>query len=389
MHILFIAGWCDPFGDFTKEHCYAIAKYCRVSYIYVEFNKTSAFKFPGIKHESYIENSVDMHFARISSPLRRFGIYEWLVKRTYSRLIKKLKNKDTISLCHMNVRTPVTELLLEMPTFKKTPFVVTEHSSFYHTGIYNIYRGEGLEREKQRIRKWFSDPRITNVLPVSNQLGNVLSQDFGVSQEKIIKVPNVAAEQFTYCYLVPSETIRLSLVAMWSYPKNPMLFVRALSLLSPTILNRLEIVWVGEGDLLDEVKNYQEKYLPNLKVKFTGIIRQRLKVAKILQSSDLLVHPSDAENLPCIIIESLCCGTPVLSNKINGITELIDEHNGILSPAGDAKLFSESLQRFIVKLPFFNRELIAKEAAMHYSAEMIGQQIFDIYKKGIIAYEAG
>ena len=57
-----------------------------------------------------------------------------------------------------------------------------------------------------------------------------------------------------------------------------------------------------------------------------------------------LVMPSEWwENNPLSIIESLCAGTPVVSTRMGGIPELIDNSNGLLVPAGDADALSAAM----------------------------------------------
>jgi len=65
------------------------------------------------------------------------------------------------------------------------------------------------------------------------------------------------------------------------------------------------------------------------------------------QAADLYVHPARMENAPCMIQESLACGTPVLAFPVGGISEMIiDEKSGFL--AKECKI--ESLRATLTKV---------------------------------------
>src|SRR5581483_11889122 len=101
MHVLFIAGWCDPFGDFIKEHAYSIAQYCKVSYVYVSYTKrVTLVPFKRVWSVNR-KKDTDQYFIAVSSPVRRFGIYEFLIKRAYSQVIRHIEKERCIDICHI------------------------------------------------------------------------------------------------------------------------------------------------------------------------------------------------------------------------------------------------------------------------------------------------
>lgn len=381
MHVLFIAGWSTPFGDFIKEHGYAAGQYTKVSYIHLEFIKTARFFPYKIEREHYSANNVDHYIIKVNCYLRRFGTYEYLIKKAFTETIRIIEEKETPSLCHINVRTPITELVPDLKIIQHLPIVITEHSSFYHSGIYRIYKDEDSRTtERERIKKWFRNERFKKIMPVSNQLGKVLNSDFGIAENKIQKVPNVSSPEFCFKPKTSnSDKITIVLIAIWSPPKNPMLFAKALNVLPVDLQKRLTINWIGNGEMLDEVKEYVGKNLKSVEFNFPGFVTQKDVLANCIQNADFFVHPSDAENLPCVIIESLCCGTPVVANKINGIIELIDDSNGLLSPAGDIEAFAENLKRMIENTGQYNRKEIANQAQLKYYPLPIGKEIASVY----------
>lgn len=380
-HVLFIAGWCDPFGDFIKEHAYAIAKYNKVSYVFVDFIKSNKHLPYKITTEQKRLHNVDMYFVTVHAPVRRFGIFERLNKKAYQQIITKINAQNAIDICHINVRTNITELLLELPLLSQVPMVLTEHNTYYHYGVYKKYSGEDLTREMNRVKAWLNYPQIKYILPVSNELASVLEKDWQIPAARIKVIPNVAAPEFTYKAKNTSAKLQIALLAIWKAPKNPMLFAKALTDLPPSSRSQLTINWMGAGELLDEARMYLQHQAPEIEINYTGIVYDRQRVAAAMQAADVFVHPTDAENLPCVIIESLCCGTPVISHAVNGVPELVNATNGWLAPKGTTAAITKALQELIDNRHKLQSTEIAQTAGQRYSHEAIGAAYTHIYSQ--------
>lgn len=380
-HILFIAGWCDPFGDFIKEHAYAIARYNKVSYVFIDFVKShkhwpfkSTMTFKAMQ-------GVEMYFIEIHSPVRRFGIFEWLNTRAYRKAIRAIESKQRIDVCHINVRTNITELVPSLPEIQKLPIVLTEHNTYYHYGIYQKYTGDALKHEIERIRNWLNLPALKYIMPVSHELANVLKQTWAIEERRIQVVPNVAAPQFIYKEKPVVPKLHIALMAIWKAPKHPMLMAKALQGLTVEERSKVYVNWMGGGPLLEEVKDYMAQHVTEVEVNYSGIVYDRLLVAQAMQSADVFVHPTDAENLPCVIIESLCCGTPVLSHAVNGVPELLNAQNGVLLTPGSHTEITQVIRELLQKSRHFNRAQIAKEAGVKFSHEAVGMAYHEIYSR--------
>ncbi|MCP8320575.1 MAG: glycosyltransferase family 4 protein [archaeon] len=68
--------------------------------------------------------------------------------------------------------------------------------------------------------------------------------------------------------------------------------------------NDMEFIWVGgTGDEMSSVRGL-------------GYVTDDHELAKLYSSAHITVHPSRADNFPLVIVESLACGTPVLTTRI-------------------------------------------------------------------------
>jgi glycosyltransferase involved in cell wall biosynthesis len=45
------------------------------------------------------------------------------------------------------------------------------------------------------------------------------------------------------------------------------------------------------------------------------------------KKADAFILFSRHENFPCVVIEALCCGLPVVASNVGGIAEAVDETN--------------------------------------------------------------
>ena len=138
------------------------------------------------------------------------------------------------------------------------------------------------------------------------------------------------------------------------------------------------IEWVGYGPDYALIMDRCQKELAHVDVRFPGY-QDKQEMAHLMQQSHLFVLPTHADNLPCVVIESLCCGTPVVSMNVNGVPELIDATNGILVPASDPQALADALMECMRSGDRFDRHAIAEAAAPKFSAAAISEKITGIY----------
>jgi glycosyltransferase involved in cell wall biosynthesis len=160
----------------------------------------------------------------------------------------------------------------------------------------------------------------------------------------------------------------------------------------PTLLDALHTLAQRRGDWhLDVVgegpsrAEYEEKVAASAiagSVTFHGAV-PKTRVAEMMRASDIFVMPSRFENLPCVIIEAMASGLPVVSTTVGGIPEMVTEADGILVGPGDAPALAEALDRVLSKPEVFERSAIAARAAARYSLEAVGSQIQAVYDEAV------
>lgn len=127
-------------------------------------------------------------------------------------------------------------------------------------------------------------------------------------------------------------------------------------------------------------KEGKQKTPNDPRIHFTGHIADQNQFADILNACDALIHTSREDNFPNVILESLFCGTPVLSIDKGGVSEMVrDGVNGIL--VGEDKL-GDGFKK-LVKMEF-ERSKIAKEAQNVFSSTVQAARFKELYSSLLV-----
>jgi len=133
------------------------------------------------------------------------------------------------------------------------------------------------------------------------------------------------------------------------------------------------IMTVGNG----EIKH--EKLKNNL-INLGSISDDRL-MSIIYSAADALLLPSKEDNLPNVMIESLVCGTPVITNKVGGMKDVIvSSENGVFTEGFSAKDLKKAIKYFLSKKSQFSSRHISSEAAQRFALKRQAQTYIDLYQ---------
>lgn len=143
--------------------------------------------------------------------------------------------------------------------------------------------------------------------------------------------------------------VRALCVASLQEYKGHAVLLRALAV--RPALQRLEVEFVGAGELRTELECLVSQLGVAERVRFAGSLTER-EVCERLNAADLFVLPSivagngQMEGLPVALMEALACGVPVITTRLSGIPELvIDGETGLLAEPGDAEALADALER--------------------------------------------
>ena len=139
--------------------------------------------------------------------------------------------------------------------------------------------------------------------------------------------------------------------------------------------NRKDILILIVGAKL--VKEYQN-------VISIDYIYSKAELVKYYSSADLFIFPTLSDNLPFVVMESMACGTPVISFKIGGIPEEIDHlKTGYLAKYKDLKNFIFGIELFVKnkKLRHDTTRQAHKQFLEKFTLKKCLSNYLDLYKE--------
>jgi glycosyltransferase involved in cell wall biosynthesis len=118
------------------------------------------------------------------------------------------------------------------------------------------------------------------------------------------------------------------------------------------LLDSLELLKSRLGDQADEVElvvfgNRSTEDLPDFpfKTQFLGTIHDDTHLAQCYAAADAFLIPSLEDNLPYTVMESLACGTPVITFMTGGIPDMVEHQvNGYLAAYRSVEDFTNGME---------------------------------------------
>lgn len=84
------------------------------------------------------------------------------------------------------------------------------------------------------------------------------------------------------------------------------------------------------------------------------------QLAEIYSAADVFINPTREDNFPTTNIESIACGTPVITYDVGGSKEMIDDTCGVAVPAENIDLFEKEIIRICSTRPYTEESCIAR-----------------------------
>jgi glycosyltransferase involved in cell wall biosynthesis len=135
------------------------------------------------------------------------------------------------------------------------------------------------------------------------------------------------------------------------------------------------------GNASSEIVQWTKDHeLYNTCIFYTGLISYE-EVAQNFRKADALIMFSRYENLPCVILEALCSGLPVISTDVGGIREVINEENGILIESENGNQLIDAMNYLLDNSEKYKKEKISSSAKEKFNYNIVGKQFNEAYKR--------
>lgn len=380
LKVLFIPRWYphrdDPMeGLFVQRQAEALARFCHVVVIHIHPVYSGEGKTEAVFTEL---NGVRVLQVYLKTGSAGNGWSKaWFIYKYYRASMRAVRSIRQFrpDIVHGHILTRAGVVAWRAAAELGAPFIISEHWSRYFPQNFS-YTG--------RLRKLLTRMVITRsaaLIPVSERLKQSMEQ-CGLSHEIMPVVPNIVD---TEQYVLPvnpmdKDTVTFLHVSCFDdRSKNLTGFLRSVKSLSESCTG-FRCMFIGAGPDLEEVKDYARFLnIPEHLITFTGLLEGDVLVSA-MQQADFTVVSSRYETFGTVIIESLSCGTPVLSTRVGVAAELITEENGWLVEPDNESEMSAALAEMLENCRKFNRERVRRSISDRFNIETVGRQLLNIYQ---------
>lgn len=106
--------------------------------------------------------------------------------------------------------------------------------------------------------------------------------------------------------------------------------------------------------------------------------QNQTELAEIYTACDLFVNPTREENYPTVNMESIACGTPVITFKTGGSPEIINEKTGAVVDCDDINGLIKEIERIRKERPFTKEDCVLR--AEEFDADKKFKEYTELYK---------
>jgi glycosyltransferase involved in cell wall biosynthesis len=380
--ILFLSGWYPTdenpsYGIFVRRHAQAAALSNTVSVLYVHtvsLNERSIIRFKTTEENNLFEIKISINKRQLLfglAPLQKAYYFIWALIAGYYAVKKHSGRPD---LVHANILYEGGRQALVLKFLFGIPFVCTEHWTGYQPED-GSYKGFFKKMVSGMVAA-----RAKFILPVTRHLAHAMQSHKLKGNYKVI--PNtINTKVFS---TANKERLRqfVHISSLDERQKNFSGIVNAFRTVY-TAHPEIKLVVAGGGSNIAAAKELvSPSGIDKDKIIFAGN-KDETEIASLLSQSISLVLFSNYENQPCVILESLACGTPVIATHVGGVGEIINGQNGILvSPQAENTLAAGMLMMLEKKNTFVPQQL-SEKIKEQYSFETVGNLLNKVYASAL------
>lgn len=299
---------------------------------------------------------------------RIFGNWGFNSKMATNRLIAELEqfNPDIVHIHNIHAHDCDIEMLLSYLKEKKLRVFWTFHDCWVFTGYCMHFLKENCDKWRTECRNcvkwkeysWFIDRSNTlfrrkktlcddlnlTIITPSTWLANVVKHS-SLSDKDVIVIHNginlavfkPTQSDFRDRYNLKDKRVVLGVAFSWGYTKG----LDVVNKLADTLDKTYVVVLVGTTPAIDK----------QLSPRIVSIHKtdNQTQLAEIYSAADVFINPTREENYPTVHLESIACGTPVISFDVGGCRETIPEGWGECVPCDDVDGMKAAIIRWCSK----------------------------------------
>lgn len=276
------------------------------------------------------------------------GFGRWLLEHlvgnvTAAREARRLLGDTNFDLVH--VHGALAAILIGRKAH--APLVYTEHDATPWMCRYRRWWERAIRKVVHRVVNVTAFGRADHVATVFDSLRAEIVERYRIPKERVTTIVNG-----TDVDLFNPHRPGVSLVRETFGFERYVLFVGRLTpRKAPDVLLRavaevpeVKCAFVGDGPMRRRLERLARELGVEDRVVFVGAVTPA-ELGRVYADADFTVLPSVSEGMPLAVIESMACGTPVLTSNVAGATSLIDDwETGFLLKPGDLGQLSMAIR---------------------------------------------
>lgn len=376
-NILFISTWfpnrVDKLnGIFVKRHADCASRVANLIILAVQPDKKLPYhKIEITENQPGDYKTIIVYYG--DTRLGTIGKYFQIITAYFKGISHIHRTKFDYDIIHANVTIHAGIIAKLLSKWKRKPYIITEHSSayalenankersfFYTLAIWACKGAQYLLPVSQSLMKGMEKHKIKGEYQILSNVVNTKIFNYPIQNKK--------NSPFTFLHISGLD----------SNIKNPEGIIDAIKILS-NFNRHFKMTIAGNDASRYRLKEYASAIgVTSDIIEYKGYLSER-EVARWMQNSHCFVLYSNFETQGCVLLESLCCGTPVIGTNVGGIPEIITDRCGILVSPNQPHELATAMNQMILKYKKYNSKQISKHAISHYSIEQIARKMQAIY----------
>lgn len=298
---------------------------------------------------------------------------------------------DNSSLIYIHYPSHVAFLINKLSLIRKRNIITNVHGS-------DVVAKQGIEYKMRKQTEQLLQNSIKVVVPSSYFKTYLLTNYKGLSSSNIYCYPSGGVNSliFNHEHLSKNEFIRhsssitkntYSYISRVDEGKGWDTYIHAISILKtdfPNIFQTLHFKIIGSGSKSNSLNDLLNENGLRDEIEWINSLPQK-ELAEEMKNSKFVIFPSELqESLGLVGLESMACGTPLITSGVAGISSyFVNEVNGIGFASGNASDLAKSiiLSTEITDEEYDNMCTSAIETAKKYLDINVEKVLVDIIKR--------
>jgi len=321
-------------------------------------------------------NGIPIYYDYLNRSLPKFPLKRILRKARALRLVARyIRQFGPPDLVHAHRASFFGGVAAELKRRMGIPYVLTEHSTRFLADELS----DSTIKEAERVFR-SADARLA----VSSTLGRSLELHLKDAVQPWTVVPNSVDGRFfdistrTNGKCLTDEFSLFNLGGLTAQ-KGQDILIRAFAeqfLGDENVSLRIG----GEGRMRRDFEALGQSLGVGSQIQFLGLIN-RDEVRREMQSADAFVMSSRYETFGVPLIESLACGTPVISTATGAAPDVVNSSNGILVPPGDVQSLGEGLAQMRKFKSHYDPQSIRANCLSRFDSRSVASKLKAIYSE--------